>query len=105
MLRNTLGPTSAANVAMMARTTRISMRVKPERSRDTAVFAARNSLALRDTEHLLHRREPGLDLGPAIGAHRTHPSGARDLAKLGARCAAYHCVLELIGHPKELENP
>src|SRR5258708_32162694 len=87
-----MGATSPARMAITVMTTSSSMRVKPR-------------LVVRDTEHLLDRRDPRGHLGPPVVAQRAHALSARDVAQFVQRLLGRESLFELVRHDKQLEQP
>src|SRR5439155_9164502 len=87
----TSGATRPARMAMTVITTSSSISVKP-------------SLVIRDTEHLLDRRDAACDLGPAVLAQSAHALSARDVAQLVERLLRGEGLLELVGDHQQLEQ-
>src|SRR5256885_7876443 len=86
-----MGPTRPASIAITVITTSNSMRVKPRSVR-------------RDTQHLLHRRDLGLDLDPTVVPHGLHAFFRRELAQSGERFARRDRAVQVLGDDEELED-
>src|SRR5260370_36387297 len=84
-----MGATSPARMAITVMTTSSSMREKPR-------------LVVRDTQHLLDRRDPRGHLGPPVVAARAHALRARDAAQFVQRLLGRESVCELGRHAKQL---
>src|SRR5262245_49644570 len=89
----------AARVAIIAIVTNSSMSVKPRLS----AFDTR-ALILDDTNDLLDRSKPRLDLAPRIGTQRHQAALRGQCAQIDARCARRHRVAEVIGNEQQLEH-
>src|SRR6266568_3775429 len=114
---NTMGATSPARIAMTVMTTRSSIRVKPtERRKDgrgmNAPFSSPfrpsvvpSPLVVSNTQHLLDRRDPRLDLRPSVLAQRAHPLGGRDVPQSSRIGSAEKGLLDLFRDDQQLEDP
>src|SRR6266513_1509716 len=89
-LRNTIGPTIPARIAITVITTNISMSVKPS--------------VRRNTQHLLDRRDLGLHLDPAVVFHYLHPLLLRQLPETGERLTRRNRAIHGFGDDEQLED-
>src|ERR671931_481388 len=89
---NTIGATSPARIAITVITTSSSMRVKPR-------------LLIRDTQHLLDRRDPRLHLAPPIPSQRHPPLRHRKLTERRGIRRLQELLLHLFRDSEQLEDP
>src|SRR6266545_4852521 len=67
--------------------------------------AIRNCSAVRDTQHLLDRRDPRLHLAPAVAPQRHHPLRLGELPQRARVRGREELALDLVRDEEQLEDP